>query len=259
MTAVDMLDTIPLGGLFVTILLLVLLAEEGGYRLGQYRRSRSNKEREAPVGVMVGTTLGLLAFLLAFTFGLAAARFDTKRQWLLDEANAIGTCFLRAEMLPGGGKEVRSLLRTYVDVRLETARTGNLEGLRRSEEIQQQLWAHAVTVAASNPDPIVAIFVQSLNEVIDLHAKRIEAALRSRIPGAIWLTLYAVSMLSFAGMGYHSGLTGTTRSLAILGVAIAFCSVIWLIADLDRPLEGTLEVNQQTMIDLQKSMAGPVK
>ena len=98
------LDALPLWGLFLVILLLVLLSVEGGYRLGKYRRSRSEQEKEAPVGAMVGATLGLLAFMLAFTFGLAAARFDTRRQVLLDEANAIGTTYLRAGMLPTRAK-----------------------------------------------------------------------------------------------------------------------------------------------------------
>jgi hypothetical protein len=84
----------------MAILLLVLLSVEGGYRLGKYQRSRSEEEKEAPVGAMVGATPGLLAFMLAFTFGLAATRFDTRRQVLLDEANAIGTTYLRAGMLP---------------------------------------------------------------------------------------------------------------------------------------------------------------
>ena len=109
------LDALPLWALFMAILLLVLLAIEGGYRLGQYRRSRSEQEKEAPVGAMVGATLGLLAFMLAFTFGLAAARFDTRRQLLLDEANAIGTTYLRAGMLPNQREDILALLRDYVD------------------------------------------------------------------------------------------------------------------------------------------------
>ena len=259
MNVVSVLDAIPLLVFFVAILLLVLLSVEGGYRLGKFRRGRSDKELEAPVGAMVGATLGLLAFLLAFTFGLAAARFDDRRVVLLDEANAIGTCFLRAEMLPERGEEVRSLLRKYVDVRLEVVRTGNMEGIRWSEEIQQQLWAHAVVLARNSSNLFVSLFVQSLNDVIDLHAKRIQIGLRSRIPGIIWLALFAITVLSFAGMGYQAGLAGTCRSLAILAVAFAFSSVIWLIADLDRPQEGTLQVSQQAMIDLQQSMALPIK
>src|SRR5262245_9052869 len=127
-----MLDVLPLWGLFAVTLLLVLLAAEGGFRLGVYRSSRSEDEKDATVGALAAATLGLLAFILAFTFGLAAQRFDTRKQLVLDEANSIGTTYLRAGMLPERREEIRSLLRQYVDVRLEAARTGNVaEAVRR--------------------------------------------------------------------------------------------------------------------------------
>src|SRR5215467_12620718 len=176
------LDALPLWLLFIAILLVVLVSVESGYRLGKYRRSRHEYEKDAPVGTMVGATLGLLAFVLAFTFGLAAARFDTRRQVLLDEANAIGTTYLRAGMLPERREEIRTLLRNYVNTRLEAVRSGNIEeGMRRSENIQSQLWTHAVAVGEKNPNSIVVgVFIQSLNDMIDLHAKRVQAGLRSR-------------------------------------------------------------------------------
>jgi hypothetical protein len=208
---------------------------------------------------MVGATLGLLAFMLAFTFGLAAARFDTRRQVLLDEANAIGTTYLRAGMLPDRREAIRALLRDYVDVRLAAVRSGNVtEGIRRSENLQDQLWAEAVAIGKNNPNSIVVgLFVQSLNEVIDLHAKRVTAGLRDRIPGAIWAALLVVAVLSLAAMGYHAGLARTSRSLAEVAVALTFSAVIGLIADLDRPQEGILTVSQQALIDLQQSMKVP--
>lgn len=249
------LDALPLRALFISILLLVLLSVEGGYRVGKYRGSRV-QEKETPVGEMVAAMLGLLAFILAFTFGLAATRFDTRRQVLLDEANAIGTTYLRAGMLPERGEEIRALLRDYVDARLAAVRTRKIaEGIVRSENLQNQLWQRAVAVAAKNPNSIVVgLFVQSLNEMIDLHAKRVTVGVRNRIPIAIWAALYGVSILSFAAMGYHSGLTGTSRSPAILAVAFTFSVVIGLIADLDRPQEGTLKVSQQALIDVRRSM-----
>src|SRR5947208_16400021 len=118
------LDALPLWALFIVILLVVLLSVECGYRLGKYRRSRHEQEKEAPLGTMVGAPLGLLAFILAFTFGLAAARFDSRRQVLLDEANAIGTTYLRAGMPPERGEQIRALLRDYVDARSEERRVG---------------------------------------------------------------------------------------------------------------------------------------
>jgi len=253
------IDALPLWGLFISILLVVLFSVEFGYRLGKYRRRRHEEEKEAPLGTMVGATLGLLAFILAFTFGLAAARFDARRQLLLDEANAIGTTYLRAGMLPERGEEIRGLLRDYVRTRLEAVQSGKLEeGIRRSEDIQQKMWTQAEAVAAKNSNSIiVGLFVQSLNEMIDLHASRMQAGVRSRIPGAIWLGLFAVAALSLATMGYHAGLSGTRRSLAIVTVAVTFSVVIELIADLDRPQEGVLRVSQQALLDVQRSMNVP--
>jgi hypothetical protein len=253
------LDALPLWALFISILLVVLLSVEFGYRLGRYRRSRHEQEKEAPLGTMVGATLGLLAFILAFTFGLAAARFDTRRQLLLDEANAIGTTYLRAGMLPEHGEEVRRLLRDYVSARLEAVQPSKVaEGIRRSENIQHDVWTEAETVGVKNPNSIVVgLFIQSLNQMIDLHASRMQAGLRSRIPGAIWLGLFAIAALSLAAMGYLAGLSGTRRSLATLAVAITFSVVIELIADLDRPQEGVLRISQQALLDVQRSMNPP--
>ena len=255
----ELIDVLPLWALFIVILSVVLLSVELGYRLGKYRRSHREEEKEAPLGTMVGATLGLLAFILAFTFGLAAQRFDTRRQVLLDEANAIGTTYLRAGTLPERGEEVRHLLRDYVGVRLEAMKSGKVaEGIRRSEDIQQKIWGEAENVGKKNPNSIVVgLFIQSLNQIIDLHAARMQAGLRSRIPGAIWLGLFAVASLSLAAMGYHAGISGTRRSLAVVAVAITFAVVIELIADLDRPQEGILRVSQQALLDAQRSMTPP--
>ncbi len=253
------LDALPLWGLSLVILVLVLLSIEGGYRLGRFRHRRSEREKDAPVGAMVGSTLGLLAFMLAFTFGMAASRFDTRKLLVLDEANAIGTTYLRAAMLPDGRDEVRGLLRDYVDARLEAVQSGDLAAaLRRAEEVQAQLWTRAVAVGQQHPNSIVVgLFVESLNEVIDLHAKRLTAGLRNRIPGTIWAVLFTIAVLSLGAMGYHSGLVGTDRSLAVIAVAFAFSAVIALVVDLDRPQEGTLRVSQQALIDVRQSMTAP--
>jgi hypothetical protein len=249
------LDLLPLWVLLIGIMLIALLSVEAGYRIGR-ARGRREHEMETPVGEMVTATLGLLAFILAFTFGLAASRFDAKRQLLVDEANAIGTTYLRAAMLPERGDEIQALLREYADVRIDAITPDKLaEGIRRSEGLQNRLWAHAVPVAVKNPDSvIVGLFVQSLNDVIDLHTKRLTAAVRNRIPLAIWVALYGISVFSFAAMGYHSGLIGTSRSLVIVVVTFTFSVVIVLIADLDRSQEGFLKVSPQALIDLRQSM-----
>jgi len=251
------LDFVPLWAVFAGVLVGIVLFAEGGYRLGRWR-SGADPEKEGLVGGMVAAELGLLAFLLAFTFGIAAARFDDRRQTLLDESNAIGTAYLRAAMLPEPrGSEVRRLLRDYVDARLAGVQEGSLDAaIRRSEDLHGRLWAEATAAASEDSRSIpVGLFVQALNEVIDLHAKRVQAGLRSRIPQTVWVALFAVTALSFGVMGYHGGLTSTRRSPAILAVALTFAAVIWLVADLDRPQAGLLKVSQQPMIELQKSMA----
>ena len=110
---------LPLGALYIITAAIVLLSAEAGWRLGNYRRQRPHHEKDAPVGAVVGATLGLLAFLLAFTFGMAASRYDTRRQLVLQEANAIGTTYLRADMLPEPQRsEIRNLLREYAALRV---------------------------------------------------------------------------------------------------------------------------------------------
>ncbi|WP_167759876.1 bestrophin-like domain [Massilia horti] len=249
------LDFLPLWGLFITILVLLLISVEAGYQIGKFRGSRV-QEHETPVGEMVGTILGLLAFILAFTFGLAATRYDTRRQLVVDEANSIEATYLRAGMLPGQREEIRALLREYVDIRLATVRSGKIaEGIRKAEDVQKELWEQTVPLAEKNPNSIVVgLFVQSLNEVIDMRGKRVAAGVRNRIPLAIWVALYGVAVLSFAALGYHSGLILTSRSPAILAVVITFSVVLGLIADLDRPQEGTLKVSQQPLVELRQWM-----
>lgn len=252
-----LMDALPLWGLFGATVVLVLLSIEGGYGLGRYRRQRSEDEKEAPVGAIVGATLALLGFILAFTFGLAASRFDARRQIVVEEANAIGTTYLRAGLLPDGrGAKVRTLLRDYVDARLEVVHTGDVEKvLHRSDELHRQLWKEAEAVGHEQPQSIVVgLFIQSLNETIDIHSKRVLVGLHNRLPGALWATLYLITMLTMAGVGYHEGVSNSRRSLAIVVLVLTFSAIMTLVADLDRPQEGLLTVNQQAMTDLRKMM-----
>src|SRR5690606_28962629 len=139
-------------------------------------------EKEQPVGAMVGSILGLLALLLAFTFSLAASRFEARRQAVLEEANAIGTTYLRTRLLPEPERqELARLLREYVDVRLSAVQAGQTaEAIKHSEELHEQLWQQAAAAAQKSSGSIMTgLFVQSLNEVIDLHAKRVLISMQS--------------------------------------------------------------------------------
>ena len=251
------LDHIPLWVLFGCTLAIVLLSIEGGYRLGRYRRRRCEDEKEAPVGAIVAATLGLLGFFLAFTFGLAASRFDARRQIVVEEANAIGTTYLRAGLLPDGRDvKIRKLLGEYVDARLNAVQTGDVvKALRRSEELHRELWQVAEEIGKQYPSSIVVgLFIQSLNDTIDMHAKRVLVGLQNRLPGVLWGALYLVTILTMTGVGYYDGLTRSSRSIAILVLALTFSTIIVLVADLDRPQEGLLTVSQRAMTDLREMM-----
>lgn len=256
MQMTGLFDSLPLWTIFPLSLAITLGSIEAGYRLARYRARRSEGEKEAPVGSMAGATLGLLAFLLAFTFGMAASRFESRRQVMLSEANAIGTAYLRAKMLAEPMRtDAQNLLREYVDVRIEGSQGDKFQqAVVKSEELHGRLWAVAEAQAAKERTVLTSLFMQALNEVIDLHSTRMMAVTQSRVPGMIWIILYLLAIIAMAMIGYQAGLSNSRRSIATIALVIGFSSVLYLIVDLDRPGQGTLKTSQQTMIDLRKSM-----
>lgn len=252
----ELIDKFSLQGLFIATVVIVALSDEGGYWLGRNRRRLPERETDASVSAIVGATLGLLAFIMAFTFGLAASRFEARRELIVSEANAIGTSYLRTALLPEPYRaEIRAMLRDYVDIRLEALQPSKREqAIRASEELHKRLWSRAVAAGERDPRSVAAgLFISSLNEAIDLHAKRVAAG-RSRIPGVIWAVLYLVTMLSMGTVGYQSGLSGMRRPLVVLALVISLSSVMLLVADLDRPLEGLIKASQQPLLDLRNSI-----
>ncbi len=255
----ELLESIALWGFALTAGALAIVALEAGYRLGNWRHRHTAEEKDVPVGAMVGSILGLLAFMLAFTFSTAAARFETRRQAVLEEANAIGTTYLRARFLPEPQRsEAARLLREYVDVRVHGIQKDKdkvAQAIVRSEKLHEQLWSVATAAAEQDSGSILTgLYAQSLNEVIDLHAKRVLVGTRSRIPLGIWCGLFSLAVIGMAAMGYQAGLSATRRSPAMLLLVLAFAGVLYLIADLDRGLEGFLTVSQEAMVDLQRTM-----
>jgi len=177
--------------------LVVMLAfAEIGFRPG-LRVHRADVHK-GTLGGIQGAILGLLGPLLGFTFALAAGRFDLRRELVLKEANAIGTTYLRASLLPPAHVEpVEELLRRYVDRRLEfypkvTDPASFAAEMEKSRAIQKELWRHATAASREAPTPITAAFVTALSETIDTEAQRVEAG-RARIPAAVWFLLLIVA------------------------------------------------------------------
>lgn len=255
------MDILPLWLFFIVSTTLGVLALECGYRMGRRSKSLLPGEKEAPVGAMVGSLLGLLAIILAFTFNLAASRFDARRTVILEEANAIGTTYLRAQLLPEPNQsEVCKLLSEYVDLRLSMVREGTIrEGLKHSAILHEKLWQQVKRVADKSSSPFMnGFFMQSLNQVIDLHSKRVFLGLHNRIPFTIWMALFLLELIGMVAIGYQAGLAATRRSPMMLLMAMAFTIILFLIVDLDRSQEGFLRISQQPLLDLQQQIGQPV-
>ena len=250
------LDIVPLWALYLLTVGALLLAAEIGFRVGRSWQRR-DPVKDTAIGPMVAATVGLLGFFLAFAVALAADRFDTRRGLVLGEANAVGTAYLRAGYLPEPvASESRDLLREYVDVRLSALEPGNLEAaIARSEQIQVELWRDAETlVRQTGGSDVVALYVEGLNEVIELHSQREIAAIYARFPGYLLLGLYGIAVLSLFILGFNNSYDGKRSWIALVSLILVFGSVLFLIMDLDRSQEGLFQVSQQPMINLQERL-----
>jgi hypothetical protein len=259
MSYVQFLDNIPVWLLFIIITLVFSIAAELGFRGGKFIHVHLKKEQNPMVGTILGASLGLLAFFLAFTFNMAGSRYDARKKLVLDEANAIETTYLRAKLLPKPYRtEFQDLLRKYIDGRAKLQKA-DFEILRQviaeSEELHNLLWSKVVTLTEkSNYSVGIDLFIRSLNEVFDLHGKRVNAGLHNRIPISIFVTLYFVGSLAMAMMGYQAGLSGKRSPIASFALVLTFSIVLTLISDLERPRQEIFSVSQQTMVDLKSKI-----
>jgi hypothetical protein len=260
MPTIQLLDSIPVVGVFVLFVIATMLFYEGGFRIGRWWQERTPGEQEGPTGMIVGSILALLAFLLAVTMGMASDRFDSRRAIVLDEANAIGTTYLRAGYLPEpASSQIRELLREYVPLRIVvTDQTDVAADIQHSQTILTKLWAISEGVAkTTNQGDLVSVYLDSLNQTIDLHETRITAGLYSRVPETVILLLIFGSALSIGMVGFTAGLSERRSLLSAVVLALALGAVIMIVVDLDRPREGFIQVSQQPLLDLQQQIGPP--
>jgi hypothetical protein len=259
MLTTQLLDALPIAAVFVLFAVLSLAFYEGGFRLGRWWQDREPGEQEGPTGVIVGSILALLAFLLAVTMGMASDRFDTRRANVLAEANAIETTYLRAGYLPeAASSQIRELLREYVPLRIRTSASGDLKtDIATSAALLDQMWTIAEDVArTTDQGDLTSTFIESLNDIINLHETRVTGA-SARVPETVVLLLFFGSALSLGMLGFSSGLTRHRSLLSAAVLIIALGAVLTIVIDLDRPLEGFIQVSQQPLIDVQQRIGPP--
>lgn len=254
-----LLYSIDLWLIFVCAIVLFFLAFEGGFRFGRLIQPKADESTRMWITTIDAAILGVLALLLGFTFSMSLSRFDLRKELVLEEANTIGTTYLRAQLLPEPYMtEMSVLLRQYVDARLEgTLQPGKLlEAIVKSEHLHNQLWACAVDVSkdkrVSSP-AIVSLFLSSLNEMIDLHAKRL-AAFENRVPQMVLILLFVCGTITVLITGYGCGLCERRNFIPASMMSVILAMVILVIMDLDQPGRGFITVSQQSLIRLQQSL-----
>lgn len=257
----DFFEFTHIGIIYIGVALFMLVTCEIGYQFGSHARKTRDKEATFSLGPMVGGLLGMLAFVLAFVFSMATSQYDLRKQNVLDEANAIGTAYLRTELLDEQFEaEVKPLLREYVDIRLQAVNGGDLEAIiARSDEIQAMIWAKVTARAKAAPSINTSLVIGSINEMFDMQEKRINAGIYTRIPVSVWMAMFIISALSMITMGTQVGLTGKRRLVAVIPMLMAFAVLITLVVDINRPQNGMIKVGQQAMLDLQASMRNGTK
>jgi len=244
------------GALFFALILVLLVAVELGFRVGSRLRVNADPQHHEQI-VAARDGIGvLLSLLLGFTLAMGLPRFDQRKQLVVDEADAIGTTALRAETLPEPlrTKEL-TLLRQYVDARVEFSEKGVSQAeiqasLVRASKLQKELWGAAAAEAQVRPTPMTALFLQSLNESIDVSEKRTSAR-ENRIPGSAWFMLILMSVLTCLTVGYS---LQRRFWFVMLLTPLMIAIVLTLVADLDSARSGWIQVNQPSMERLQRSL-----
>ncbi|HYD04858.1 MAG TPA: hypothetical protein VEC60_03990 [Reyranella sp.] len=207
-------------------------------------------------GVLQGAALTLLGLLVAFSFSMAAGRYDQRKNLEEAEANAIGTEYLRADLLPAADADkLRRLLRSYVQLRIDFYTTADEEKLRdvdrRTAKLQEELWAAVLGPAVATHSPVVALAVAGMNDALNSQGYT-QAAWWNRLPTSAWGLLVVIALCCNVLMGYGARSFAKALHLALIfplfiAIALAF------IADIDSPRHGIIRVQPQNLMTLAKS------
>ena len=238
--------------------LVFLAALIAAAQAGRWLRFRLNRDAPAETtdGYLLSSALALLGLLIAFTFSLAVARYDDRREAVIREGNAIGTAWLRAGLVEGPrGEALRGAIRRYADIRLSLpAAADKLAVETRSTVAQGEVWTDVRAALTAVEPPIGATIVNAANEMFDAAAAR-KAEREARIPGRVLdvVSLYAV--LSAAIVGYVTARRGDRRQLVEAFVLFLLLTLaLTLILDLDRPWSGAITVSGQPVVDARAAM-----
>ena len=242
------------GGMFLAVLAFL----EVGRRIGL--ASKANDGKEPAAGAVDAAVYGLLGLLIAFTFSGAASRFEARRHLIVEEANAIGTAYLRLDLLPAEAqKSLKDKFRQYVDSRLEVhAKMQDIEAVKkaiaRSQNLQAGIWAEAIAASrAVFPQPAAMLLLPALNQMIDITTTRLVAT-QNHPPSIIFIMLILLALLSALLAGFS--MAGSKSRIHMLVFAAILAITIYVIFDLEYPRLGLIRIDaaDQVLIDVRQSM-----
>jgi hypothetical protein len=253
------------GTITFSILALMLLAMEAGSRLGLRTSARVTAQARSQIETVQTSLLGLLALMLGFTFSIALDRHNNRSRAVVNEANAIGTAFLRTDLLPDAPRaDARRAFSEYADVR---ARMSVLTFAQREERaelqarvlaLQDGLWKQAAEAARQSPSPaITGLYVQALNEMFDAYSSYLAEVLR-HVPHLVLVLMFSAFVVSGAIIGFSAGLAGHRPAGATFLMIAVVSLLMYMVMDLDRPHRGIIKVSSQSLLDVKASIEAVV-
>jgi hypothetical protein len=229
-----------------------------GQRYGINKSKKQEIKEHVQIGSVVGAAFGLLAFILAITFQIAANRFQERKELLLEEVTNIRKTYLLSDLVPEPFQSVtKNLLVEYVDIRLQVAKDVSKlsHGMKRSQQILDTLWNYSKKLAGEDrSSEIYALYTTSVNDLVDNYNQRITMTLDYRIPSAVLFVLFIITFFSMFLLGYHFGISGKGNFGINLLLAVIFAMVMFLILIIDRPETGVVKLNQKPMFTLQQQL-----
>jgi hypothetical protein len=249
---------LELAGMFFIPLTVVILPVLMGQKIGMYHRTKTVDIQHIPIESVISAAFGLLAFMLAFTFQIAANRYTDRKEMLIKEVTDIRTVYLRAGLVPEPyNSSTRKHLAEYIDIRVDLlADYSKLDSaLLRSQAILDSLWMYTEALAIQDrSSEVYSLYTTSINDLIDAYNKRITMVLIYRIPTAILWVLFIIGFLSMLMLGYQFGISGKGSFGINMLLAVIFAVVMFLISALNEPETGLVNVNQKPLLNLQKQI-----
>lgn len=255
------MTSFPILGQFLISMVTIIASIGVGYRLGLIFQSYKKSEKDGIISVISGSLLGLLSFMLAFTFGIVSERYDTRKALVRDEANQIGTVWQRMDFMSEPDRsESKKLIKKYIDLRTELVKSpdeGNIiKSIGQADKILDKLWSLAITHSKTDLNSDVgALYFESLNRLIEIQGLRIAIAYRGHISIGFWISLYILLISAMMSIGYYGAIIESKMSFASFILAFSFSLVIGIISNLDQLHTKHFEISQQPLFDLQKKIA----